>query len=306
MLRKTLFTAAAFGFTLAAPALAQDSEEFFEPPPPEPPPEAMDLPQEEGYEGDYGYPSFGFDDEDGGTSATSGYNPYFEEEEAPSPASGPGPFSGSFSDSKPPADSVARAERIENLELDVPPHQLIRPAVGIEIAASYATGSALPSAADIASSEGEKAHQVSLQIEYQPTFLQDAGVFGIGISGAVNPVKPGGITKNAASIYSVGGQFRYQLKYFRNQPVVPMAGYAAEYWRYSLADDSSGSFLAQGPVVGAWILLNFIDPASATQFYLNHGVVRSYLVAEMRLLSGGDSNVQASGKAYFFGLRFEI
>jgi hypothetical protein len=152
----------------------------------------------------------------------------------------------------------------------------------------------------------------AMQFEYQPPFLQDFGVFSLGPSLGIYPFIPrrSGVapTSGTLSIWEVGGQLRYQARFFREQPIVPVLGYSLEYIRYTLADGTDGSVVAQGPFVGALLLLNIFDPGGAAGFYTNFEVLRSYVAFEYRMLSGSDPQgpLTFSGGSLFFGLRFEF
>jgi len=146
----------------------------------------------------------------------------------------------------------------------------------------------------------------SLQGEYQPAFIQDYGVLGVGASLATYPIFGASATSRTFSLLAAGGQVRYQARYFRGQPLVPVIGYAFEYMSYAFSNGKSGALLTNGPVLGLWFLLNILDPNSAAQFYVDSKVARTYLVFEARALAGQDANIAISGPSYYFGLRFEF
>lgn len=186
----------------------------------------------------------------------------------------------------------------------VPLYQLASPSWGLEIAGSYAAFSNSPLGDK--NPAGVKVRAFSIQWEYQPTFLQDLGVLGIGPSLSVYPVTPmHTLTTSYLKVWSAGMQLRYQARFFTDQILVPIAGYSLEYLRYSLLGSRSGSLLLQGPFIGGWFLLNILEPSSATLLYTDHGISRSYLVAELRLSGGKDDVVRFSGNSLFFGLRIE-
>ena len=190
----------------------------------------------------------------------------------------------------------------EAVDLRIPRYEFERPKWGIHIAVSnrvfpdHDTASLTPTSFDRAAIRA-----FSLQFDYQPQALQKFGIFGVGPSLAMYPI-PGG--KRPWNLWSGGLQARYQARFFREQPVVPYVGYQAEYWSY-LVDGYSGRTLVKGPVFGVALLLNWIDRPTTNDFYTEYGVSRSYLFAEMRILSGKDTNIRIQGNSYFFGLRFE-
>ncbi len=186
----------------------------------------------------------------------------------------------------------------------VPLYQRSRPAIGVELVGSSRGVSADSTIPDLGSTV---VRGFQLSAEYQPQFLQGVGVVSIGAQLSAYPIfETTNATSSKLALWSWGGQIRYQARWFREQPLVPVVGFEMARWRYSLADGSTGSFNVQGPVLGAMLLLNVLDPGAAAGFYANHGVMRSYLVAEMHQLTGEDALIQLTGNTYFFGLRFEF
>ncbi len=157
------------------------------------------------------------------------------------------------------------------------------------------------------SSQPTSVSSVHLQFEYQPAFLQDLGVFSFGPSLAFHPVISDlpNVQPNLLFAWSGGGQVRYQARFFKNQWIVPMASYSTEFWSYRFRNNLTGRMIARGPSFGAWLLLNALDLRSAQTFFLDYGVARTYLVVEMRTLTGSDQNISLDGRTYFAGLRFE-
>lgn len=170
----------------------------------------------------------------------------------------------------------------------VPLYQTLRPSWGIEL-----TGG-------LSSSFGFQGG--GLRFEWQPPWIQAAGVFSIGAALDYTMGILGG---------GVGGVVRYQARYFREQPVVPMAGYTM--LGYFALPSLSGGFaglttaMVHGPFVGGYILLNFFESDGAAEFYVDYGVLRSYLVAEVRFMQGAPTTgVTLSSPSYYMGLRFEF
>lgn len=186
----------------------------------------------------------------------------------------------------------------------VSPYKKIRPEWGIEFSTS-------PNAFGANALTVEQGTQpiwaFSLLGEYQPAFLQDIGVIGIGPAFNIYPAIGGTkFTPNFASLVGLGGQIRYQARYFREQPVVPVVAYSLEEFKYVFDTGMSGWTLIHGPTVGLWVLLNFLESNSASYMYINNGVTRTYLIAEYRMMTGEDSNLTIHGGSYYFGLRFEF
>jgi hypothetical protein len=205
-----------------------------------------------------------------------------------------------------PAISSESGESVVVLSDRVPLYQLHKPNWGIELAGSL---QGFGKGATVATDRTDiNVRAIGFQIDYQPRFLQSAGVIGFGPSfGLYPPTPPDANLIRTTSQWFVGGQARYQLRLFREQPLVPMVGYAAEYlvYRYKGENAASGRLLLQGPIFGAYLLLNWLEPSAAADMFTNNGISRSYLVGELRMLSGSDVNVDVPGKSVFFGLRVE-
>ncbi|MBI3534915.1 MAG: hypothetical protein HY072_05460 [Deltaproteobacteria bacterium] len=181
----------------------------------------------------------------------------------------------------------------------------IRPMWAFEFTGSL---SALGTSPSIPNKGSAKVRAVAFQIDFQPPWIQKLGVLSLGPSLQLYPVSPyQGITSKAlGSLWSTGGQVKYQAYFFKQQPIVPVVGYTIDWWNYTLADSNKGRIIAKGPILGLMLLLNILEPESAFEFFLNWGIARNYLVAEYRFLSGSDSNISFTGGSIFFGLRFEL
>ena len=153
---------------------------------------------------------------------------------------------------------------------------------------------------------GGSAYAASILAEYQPPFVQDFGVLGIGPCIGVYPLMDSTVTANMLAVWSVGGQIRYQARYFRQQPIVPIVGYEIERLTYAFNSGVKGTINGSGPVFGLWLYLNFLEPSAAADLYVNTGISRSYLIFEMRNLSGSDANIQYTGITNYFGFRLEL
>ncbi|MEK6704643.1 MAG: hypothetical protein AABZ06_02545 [Bdellovibrionota bacterium] len=161
---------------------------------------------------------------------------------------------------------------------------------------------------------GYPVRAVSLGFSYQPNFLQSIGVISLGPTLSVYPISnEAGIMptqlslwSSRLSLWSIGGVIQYQARFFREQPIVPVFGFSTESLKYTFTGDRSGRTMAQGPFFGIYVLLNILDPSGAAEFYVNTGILRSYLVAELRNITGGNDVVSITGQSLFFGLRLEL
>jgi hypothetical protein len=202
--------------------------------------------------------------------------------------------------------SIARARR-EHLRV----YEWTRPNWGIQLTGSH---SALGGGYVSASTQGNQVRGLTVHGEWQPEWIQAIGVLGIGPSLGLYPIVDGGSIRptggsgiDIGSNWSVGGQVRYQLRLFHEQPLVPVAGYALDYLSYHLPYvGTTGRMLIKGPFFGAMLFLNFLEPSAAVDNYVTNGISRTYLVAELRIPTGGDGTVEVGDKSYFFGLRFEF
>ncbi len=190
----------------------------------------------------------------------------------------------------PPPDSVT-----ESVARQSPAFQKMRPQFGLEF-----DGSAVAFR-----DQGVAVPDVEMLLEYEPPWIQLLGVFsgGLSIGNFPTPVSAG-LVAVRLGIWSVGAQVRYQARFFKNQIIVPFAGFGIEAVSYKLAA-VEGRLNVKGPFAGAEILLNTFDGDGAFEFYRDEGALRSYLVAEGRAYAGSDANLSLSGSSFFFGLRIE-
>ncbi len=163
-----------------------------------------------------------------------------------------------------------------------------------------------PASTQVAPQGANSIRALQMALEYQPDLLSRIGVVGFGPYFTFYPLSERQVVSRSLSLWSWGAQFRYQARYFEEQWFVPVVGYFLQSTHYSLVTGSKGSLSSSGPIFGLWILLNFLEPKSAADFYADHGVLRSYLVAEIRRPSGSNSDLLLSGGSFFFGLRFEF
>jgi hypothetical protein len=150
-----------------------------------------------------------------------------------------------------------------------------------------------------------------LHLDYQPPFLQfGLGTFGFGgtleIYPGQGPTDSNG-QRNFVYALGAGGQVRYEARFGGQQTWVPIAAYTWERFRYRLRTGvPDGTFTARGPTLGLWLLLNSLNRSTAEDFFAEHGVSHTYLVAEWQRLTGSDEAVSLAGDSYYFGIRFEF
>ena len=148
---------------------------------------------------------------------------------------------------------------------------------------------------------------LEMAFSYQPSFLQDYGILGIGPILGVYPIFANSeLTANFASIWSWGGHVQYQARYFHQQVIVPVLGYEVRQTAYHFISESYGKILVHGPKVGLWFFLNVLDPRSATHFYLSTGVLRTYLLLDALYERGINSSLSIRDWTYKIGLRVEF
>lgn len=191
----------------------------------------------------------------------------------------------------------------------IPAYQFFHPKWGIEIATSLNALGGNDINAQKSNQEWKSLYSFSIQMDYQPPFAKQFGVLSIGPSLALYPLFPEGSSsfqKNFYDMWSFGAQLTYQLRLFREQPLVPIAGYSAEYLNYNINGGTKGSLFIQGPRFGVYLLLNLFDPQGASEFYANHGVLRNYLVGEFRMSAGNNTDLSIEGQSLYFGLRMEL
>jgi hypothetical protein len=203
----------------------------------------------------------------------------------------------------PSANAEVPQSQLSFEDLRTPRFHQSRPEWGVEVTSSL---NAFGGKALIYEQGTSPIYAFSIQMEYQPAVIQSYGVLGIGPSVALYPPFNTAVSSSFASLWAAGGQIRYQARYFREQILVPMIAYSAEYFNYDFQNGNHGNLIASGPTAGVWLLMNSLEKASASQLYLNNGVTRSYVVLEYRTLTSKDPLLAGRKGSYYFGLRFEM
>ncbi len=205
----------------------------------------------------------------------------------------------------PPLESSPEidARSLRAADIRVPLYQRTLPTWGFQFAISPR---GLGSKSLFFGQDFNKLKAFSFSLEHQPKALQGGGLFAFGPTATIYPEIPSAtLSENKFGIWSIGGQIRYQARYFREQPLVPYGGLNLEMVDYRLINGARGHILSMGGVLGAGLLLNALNQSEAAEFYANYGVTRSYLIAEFRGYSGSDINMDLGGASLFFGLRLE-
>ncbi len=155
---------------------------------------------------------------------------------------------------------------------------------------------------------------IGLMADYQPAFLQVLGVFDLGATIAIHPIfpSPNPYVNSIASNYTLGLQAKYQLRFFSGQFLVPVVGYFADAFFYAFNQPNSpstvtqGRTVIQGPLLGAWLLLNWMEPSVARDYFVDSGASRTYLTFEARKMVSNEPSLPINGFTYLFGLRSEF
>lgn len=201
-----------------------------------------------------------------------------------------------------PAPSKGGASQ-NTASLKLPIYDRVNPEWGLQLAYSFRSldKSRFPTQGHI------PMRAVSFQLDYLPLPTHRYGILGLGFALGAYPVNGRkDVFDNLNSSWSVGAQASYQARFFHSQIFVPVGGYRLDHWFYDFKKAGAGSLWLQGPFVGLWLMLNVLDPRSASNFFSERGVSKTYLVSELRFTKGSNDDVTLEGSTYFFGLRFEF
>jgi len=147
-----------------------------------------------------------------------------------------------------------------------------------------------------------------LGIEWMVPF-QKIGIFSIGVNGGfLKLVAPTTSLSNNLFNPIVGGQVRYQLKFFSNQPIVPTGAVTYDYYQLKnsspVATNASGSQL--GLSYGLMLNLSWIDQVTARGAYQSLGLTKFYLTGEIFQSEFTNAVFYLNSKFYLFGIRAEF
>jgi hypothetical protein len=138
---------------------------------------------------------------------------------------------------------------------------------------------------------------------------QSIGLFSMGPQIAVlNLGSPVVGTVSDPLNLMVGATFRYQLKFMKNQPLVPTAALSWDYYRLKSAFPVAPYATGSGISFSAGLLLNlgWIDRETAKEAFQSLGMTRAYLSAELQSQSFKNTVFSREATFYLFGIRFEF
>lgn len=208
----------------------------------------------------------------------------------------------------PRASAAGTSER--RWERGVPRYEQERPNFAFQITSSLqAFGASQPFEDEDGEVVKYDIRNFGLGFDYQPAFLQDVGVLSVGATLNIYPVAPqGGLTEGPLDLWAAGFIAKYQARYIRGQWVVPYVGYETQFLNYKFQDDfvGSGTTTMSGPLFGALLLLNWMEPDAAFHLYSDTGIKRSYLFAEWKNLTAGEGSFTMGEPTLYFGLRLEM
>jgi hypothetical protein len=145
--------------------------------------------------------------------------------------------------------------------------------------------------------------------------FQKSGLFSVGLHYGTFPINSsvtnayGNTIPYPNYLSQMGGfQFRYQLRYWKNQLIVPIVGVDVDYYDLviggGIEDRATG--LLVSPDFGVMLSLGVIDDVTARDAYQTIGMTRTYLTLEAQPFSLSATNVSFSGTLFYMGLRFEF
>lgn|GEM_PF-1794605 len=137
--------------------------------------------------------------------------------------------------------------------------------------------------------------------------FQKAGILSLGGAfGGIHNLQIGFTNQSISPM--VGGLIRYQLKVFKNQPIVPTAAVTYDYYRIPnggpFAQVPSGTLT--GFSYGLMLNLTWIDQVTARDAYRSLGLTKAYLTAEISQPEFKNSVFVLKPTFYLFGLRMEF
>ena len=147
-----------------------------------------------------------------------------------------------------------------------------------------------------------------LGVEWMIPF-QKIGIFSMGANGGIlQLVAPTtSLSTNSFNPF-VGGQLRYQLKFFNNQPIVPTGAVTYDYYQLKnlspVATNASGSQV--GFSYGVMLNLSWIDQVTSRGAYQSIGLTKFYLTGEIFQSEFSNAVFFLNSKFYLFGIRAEF
>jgi hypothetical protein len=138
---------------------------------------------------------------------------------------------------------------------------------------------------------------------------QALGVFSIGPQFAIlNLREPVVGTIQDPLNVMLGATLRYQLKFMKNQPIVPTGAVSWDYYRLKSAFPVAPYATGNGISFSAGVLLNlgWIDRETAKEAFQSLGMTRAYLSAEVQSTAFQNTVFSRDALFYLFGIRFEF
>ncbi len=180
------------------------------------------------------------------------------------------------------------------------------PSTAIEILFS---GGALDSSKISSSAPGERYRYLSVQMDWIPEILNGrAGILSFGGKISFYPTTDiQSVKAKTLTDWAIGSQVRYQLRLVSEQALVPILAYHFDIRsHFASSIQNKTTLLQHGPTLGAWFLLNVVDPELSKSFYRNVGVTRTYFTFEWRRRYARNSVARLDQTELEFGLRFEF
>jgi len=140
--------------------------------------------------------------------------------------------------------------------------------------------------------------------------FQKAGIFSLGANLGLLPLQAPTTSIVSSNLLNpfVGAQLRYQLKVFKNQPLVPTGALTYDYYRIKnnnpVLNFVSGFQI--GYSFGLMLNLTWIDQMTARDAHRSIGLTKAYLTAEIFQSEFQNAAFYLNSRFYLFGLRTEF
>lgn len=138
---------------------------------------------------------------------------------------------------------------------------------------------------------------------------QTLGIFSVGPQLAIlNLRAPVVGTVSDPLNVMLGATIRYQLKFIKNQPIVPTVALSWDYYRLKSAFPVAPHATGNGISFSGGVLLNlgWIDRETAKEAFQSLGMTRAYLSAEVQSTAFKNTVFSRDALFFLFGIRFEF